>query len=117
MTEGLPERQAFQSVIKYTGACSAPEWMDIEQGSVFGFNDFCKRHSSQADKFETLCHIQADLSTAPYQTKLGTSGKICYTRDFDVILLAGLTELKAQIGWIDSETVSSWEFDLAHRTF
>ena len=27
-------------------------------------------------------------------------------RDFDVILLVGLTELKAQIGWIDSVTVS-----------
>lgn len=34
------------------------------------------------------------------------NGKMCYTRSFDVILLVGLTELKAQIGWIDSKTVS-----------
>ena len=34
----------------------------------------------------------------------------CYTRDFDVILLVGLTELKAQIGWIDSETVRAYIF-------
>lgn len=29
-----------------------------------------------------------------------------YTRKFDVILLVGLTELKAQIAWIDAATVS-----------
>jgi hypothetical protein len=31
---------------------------------------------------------------------------MCYTRNFDVILLVGLTELKAQIAWVDSATVS-----------
>ena len=35
------------------------------------------------------------------------AGTTCYTQDFDVILLVGLTELKAQIGWIDPATVSS----------
>jgi hypothetical protein len=34
---------------------------------------------------------------------------MCYTRTFDMILLVGLTELKAQISWIDSVTVSSQE--------
>ena len=34
-------------------------------------------------------------------------GQICYIRDFGVVLLVGLTELKAQISWIDSVTVSS----------
>ena len=28
-----------------------------------------------------------------------------YRREYDVILLVGLTELKAQLSWIDSETV------------
>ena len=32
---------------------------------------------------------------------------MCYARRFDVILLVGPTELKVQIGWIDSETVRS----------
>jgi len=32
---------------------------------------------------------------------------MCYTRTFDVILQVGLTELKAQIGWFDSVTVST----------
>ena len=64
--------------------------------------------SSQADKFETLCIIQADLTTTPYVKKLGEKGKMWYTRNFDVVLLVGLTELKAQIAWIDPVTVSTW---------
>ena len=55
-----------------------------------------------------LCNIRADLSTAPYQTE-SKNEKMYYTRNFDVILLVGLTELKAQIAWIDAETVSPHE--------
>ena len=60
---------------------------------------------SQTDKFETLCYVEADLSTAPYESKLNAAGKLCYKRNYKVILLVGLTELKAQVSWIDSETV------------
>jgi hypothetical protein len=63
-----------------------------------------KSAQSQKDKFETLCCVTADISSAPYTLKL-VEGKLSYGRDYDVILLVGLTELKAQIGWIDSETV------------
>ena len=34
-------------------------------------------------------------------------GKTFYKRSFEMILLVGLTELKAQIAWIDSKTVGS----------
>jgi hypothetical protein len=61
------------------------------------FSRFCEGRSSQADKFETLCHVQADISTAPYKRKRGESGKKYYSRKSDVILLVGLTELKAQV--------------------
>lgn len=67
----------------------------------------CEGHSSQTDKFETLCTIKADLSTAPYQTGQGNAGGTYYTRNFDIVLLVGPTEMKAQIAWIDSATVSS----------
>jgi hypothetical protein len=66
----------------------------------------CQGRLGQAGKYETLCNIQADLSTAPYQTGQGNAGRTYYTRNLDMILLVGLTELKAQIGWIDSVTVS-----------
>ena len=116
-TEGTPQRQALSAVFKYTGARSTPEWIDIERGSVFRFSDFFGGDSSRTEKFETLCNVQADLSTAPYQTKYGKSGKICYTRNFSVILLVGLTELKAQIAWVDSTTVSFRRFNTAHHNF
>ena len=110
-TEDAPRRQASQSILRYTGTQGVPGWTDKEQGSVFGF-DNCARSSGQTDKFKTLCNIQADVSSAPYQRKRGRGGAICYTRSFDVILLVGLTELKAQIGWIDAETVSFQSFIL-----
>jgi len=33
-----------------------------------------------------------------------------YRRDYAIILLVGLTELKAQIGWVDSKTVRAHFF-------
>jgi hypothetical protein len=57
------------------------------------------------DRFETLCHVAADVSAAPSKLKFGESGKVCYYREYDVVLLVGLTELKAQIRWTDATTV------------
>ena len=51
--------------------------------------------------------MKADISAAPYTTQCGPAGTTCQRREYDLILLVGLTELKAQIGWIDSTTVSS----------
>jgi hypothetical protein len=76
--------------------------MDLEQGSAFAFNRFVRGLMARTDKFETLCEVGADLSTAPYRTKQGTTGMTYYQRDYDVVFLVGLTELKAQISWIDS---------------
>ena len=92
-------------ITKYTGTLVAPKWEDIEEGTVFSFL-WCivKSTQSQKEKFETLCHVKADLSTTPCRSKF-VAGKTCYRRDFDVILLAGLTELKAQVSWIETRTV------------
>jgi len=85
--EGAPESNAYARIIKYDGDQKDPQWMDIEP-----------------DRFKTLCHIYADISSAPSTPKLGSSGIMCYYREFDVVLLVGLTELKAQIRWTDSVT-------------
>ena len=61
-------------------------------------------HDSK-DRFETLCHVSADISAALSTPKVGKSGKMCFSRKYNVVLLVGLTELKAQIRWIDSITV------------
>ena len=52
--------------------------------------------------FEALCVAQAVLSTVPYETHRGMGETIGCTRDFEIGLLVGLTELKAQIAWTDS---------------
>ncbi|KAF9650931.1 hypothetical protein BDM02DRAFT_3163995 [Thelephora ganbajun] len=91
VSKGAPRQYVSPEIVKYTGTLFAPEWVDTEQG-----------------RFKTLCRVGADLSTAPHTQKLrkkGKKGKTCYMRGADVILLVGLTELKAQVSWIDSETV------------
>ena len=60
--------------------------------------------SEPIDKFETLCHVVVDISNAPCKTSSAT-GKTGYRRDYNIILLVGLTELKAQVSWIDPTTV------------
>jgi len=60
------------------------------------------------DKFQMLCHVKADISSAPYTAKYVGPGKIGYMRRHDVILLVGLTELKAQVAWTDSKTVRGY---------
>jgi len=85
--EGAPPRDALARMIKYDGNLREPRWTDTEQ-----------------ERFETLCHVAADISVAPSTPKVGISGKMCYYRQYDVVLLVGLTELKAQIRWIDSRT-------------
>jgi len=63
------------------------------------------KRSEPKDKFEKLCRVEADISSAPYTSKLAETGQAVYERRFEIILLVGLTELKAQVGWIDSKTV------------
>ena len=48
-----------------------------------------------------LCTIEADLSQAPMykvQPKNAKGKEVCYV-DYDIILLFGMTELKAQVAW------------------
>ena len=78
---------------------------------VFGFPwYFVKSTQSRKAKFETLCYVKADLSAVPCAATLTAAGKTCYKRTYKVVLLVGLTELKAQVSWIDPETVR------AHRS-
>lgn len=53
------------------------------------------------DNYTQLCSIDIDLSKLPVekQTKLG--GGIYYFVKYDVVLIFGLTELKAQVAWRD----------------
>lgn len=51
-----------------------------------------------ADKFSTLCRVTATLPTTIYRKQQGLHGYY-FEAKFDVVLLFGLTELKAQLSW------------------
>ena len=104
--EGAPQRDVAVAIIKYDGGQKDPKWMDVQQGMVFGSMVICVFGAYEPkDKFEVLCHVAADISGAPCQLGRGRSGRTCYVQMFDVVLLVGLTELKAEIRWFDAATV------------
>ena len=50
-----------------------------------------------------LCNIEADLSRAPILTLPKVTGKgDYYSVDCDIILLFGMTELQAQLAWMEN---------------
>ncbi|KAI6030474.1 hypothetical protein F5J12DRAFT_902965 [Pisolithus orientalis] len=72
-------------IVAYRGTLKDPLWMDEE-----------------AELYTKLCTINADTSKLtsnlqPFQRPSGLG--VYYTFSFDVVMLFGLTELKAQISW------------------
>jgi hypothetical protein len=59
---------------------------------------------TRPEMFSTLCTVQADLSqmTKTLKPRRGRKGVQFYQQDYDVVLLFGLTELKAYISWMDN---------------
>lgn len=102
--EGSPVENILVKITKYDGGQKEPRWLDVESSTAFDQNPLSDAYNPK-DRFETLCHVVADISAAPCTSKIGRFGKMCYARRLDVVLLVGLTELKAQIRWIDSRTV------------
>ena len=50
------------------------------------------------DNYTKLCTIEADLSLAAVVAQPIGRGNFCSV-DYDIILLFGMTELKAQVAW------------------
>ncbi|KAL4068706.1 hypothetical protein V8B97DRAFT_2024646 [Scleroderma yunnanense] len=77
-------------ITAYRGSLTKPDWMDTEP-----------------DKFTTLCTVRADTSklARKLSPKRSKEGIMYYVIDVKVILLFGLTELKAQVGWNEDVTV------------
>jgi len=53
------------------------------------------------ESFTTACRLVADLSQIPKRKVQGKDGETYYDVYYDVILLFGLTELKAHLRWMD----------------
>ena len=55
-----------------------------------------------------LCTIEADISRIPMLHRPKATGKGNFCRvDYEIILLFGMTELKAQIAWKENVSVVS----------
>ena len=65
----------------------------------------CEKRSDRKGMFQSLCKVEADITGAPYTSTFAATGRMGYKRSYEVILLVGLTELKAQVCWIDERTV------------
>jgi len=74
--------------------------MDDDPG-LFCFSSLPPRTPSTRliDQYSTLCSITGDLSKVGYTTGVGTDGQPFYRFGFDLVLLFGLTELKALLAW------------------
>ena len=59
-----------------------------------------------AELYTPMCTVYADTTKVARIPKHGPDG-IYYEQDFEIILLCGLTELKAQVGWIENVSILS----------
>ncbi len=83
----------------------APEWIDLAPGLYSTSQKICPCRFSAIDYFSDLCEVTADLSEAKksVQPEINLkSGDLYYRLYFDIVLLFGLTELKAQMAWIEN---------------
>ena len=65
--------------------------------------------TQSSERFIDLCEVTADLTEVKSSIKPqynSSNGTKFYTLQFDVVLLFGLTELQAQIAWIEDVRLS-----------
>ena len=89
----------------YRGELADPRWSDIDAGpSLFPLLAIFLYNFALVEMYSTLCIIEIDLSKlgdslGPHQ---GKDGRVYYQASYEVALLFGLTELKAQLCWEDN---------------
>jgi hypothetical protein len=99
-------------ILCYRGPREDPRWMDEEPGmsfsSVFYFVKFYE--VCVTDRFSTLCRINADTSGVKKEPKDGPNGSF-YRQHINVVLSCGLTQMKAQISWVDPDVSTMVSYD------
>ncbi|KAL4244988.1 hypothetical protein ABKN59_002854 [Abortiporus biennis] len=70
-------------LIAYRGYSNDPRWVDVEP-----------------NLFSTLCTVEADTSKVPKIAIHGPRGITYHNIAFKLVLICGLTEMKAQISWM-----------------
>jgi len=89
------------NIMSYKGDLQQPKWLDVERCTIICYWIRLTLTSSPAS-FSTLCTIHPEMSELlrtlhPKRSALDQSDY--YDIGFEVVMLFGLTELKAQISW------------------
>ncbi|TFY59588.1 hypothetical protein EVJ58_g5687 [Rhodofomes roseus] len=79
-----PRRGVHASIMSYQGVLDDPQWTDKDRRM-----------------FSTLCHVHAEIPSQVWKPKKGLLGDH-FSASCDIILLFGLTELKAQMCWTEN---------------
>jgi len=77
----------WSEITCYRGLSKDPHWIDLEP-----------------DMFSPMCIVNADIAEL-FKTsspRRGLTGNLYYRFDFDIVLSFGLTELKAQVAWMEN---------------
>ncbi|KJA20624.1 hypothetical protein HYPSUDRAFT_42934 [Hypholoma sublateritium FD-334 SS-4] len=96
VSEGTEFRQTYNQVSfkkSYFQRLASPVWCYRGTRSALGWKDLDRSN------FVQLCTIEADLSKAVSGPLKGFEGKTYYQANYEIVLLFGLTELKAQVAW------------------
>ncbi len=91
------------SVVCYRGLVELPKWKDVDSSRTSSFtqlNFFLYLYSS--DNYTSLCRIEIDVSEIPAVKCATLHGRgVYFALNCEVILIFGLTEIKAQAAWLD----------------
>ncbi|KAJ6626671.1 hypothetical protein B0H10DRAFT_1998098 [Mycena sp. CBHHK59/15] len=89
-------------ILRYLGKDEDPRWTDINPGESFHKRTGVNLRS-QPGKYSVVCTVHADTSQIANTLKpcVGLR-RIYYRLNIDVVLSFGLTELKAQISWVEN---------------
>lgn len=94
----------MSSVQCYRGPSKEPRWVDCNPGtSSCPSSAGDKVNETSIELYSTLCYVEADTSRvckslSPQHTRRGSYFKM----EFDIILSFGLTELTAQMSWMEN---------------
>ena len=77
-----------------------PKWKDVDTSESYHNHLFSDHFDENfADNYTKLCTIEVDLSGAVVTQPKTIGMETFYSVRFDIILLFGMTELKAQVAW------------------
>ena len=132
MTESKEYRRSFKAyraneddfnypkvdqIFSYKGERSNPKWIMDEPGMSILSGTLATLHITAAasDEYVVECMVKADTSMVKREQHVSfTNGRphIYYQINFDLVLLFGLTELKAQIAYMENVSTT-----LGYRLF